>query len=213
VFKLTSHTPFTTLSRGPANSFVRRVAVGLIAAPLTLGAGCVAPLVLATPASACGASLAPPTSAAIMPQRGAGWRGFYIASDGANLVGARTAMNRGGSLTLVASDDATSLILSDPRWNLRVGRSAPVRLEVDGNFFTGSGTASCPDSFEIPNVALKSLKKLAVGAKAIINVDNGRIIWIFDLDGLAAAITDATQRYEASYVSGARSPEPFYLAR
>jgi hypothetical protein len=174
----------------PANlrpRLARRFAAGLVAALLTLGTVSVSAVVSAEP-----------TSAAILLTQHGTWQGFSINDRGATLVGVKAEMIKGGLTAFLVKGDTLSLVLTDPNWDLRIGHRTPVRVQIDDETFIGTAIVSDHDSIEIQNVSLNVLKGFADGAKAVVNVNEGEIVWTLDLDGFTAAMSDALKRYSNS---------------
>lgn len=185
---LLSHASLASLHSGLTASLTRRVAAGLVAAQLMLGTACVSALISTAPASA----------TTFLRSHGA-WQGFVASSDGETLVGARAEMTKGGMAAFVAHGDTLTLALTDPAWDLKVNRRPPVRVQIDGERFIGKAVVSGRDFVEIPNISMAVLKGFADGAQAVVDIDNGDIVWTFDLDGFTAAMSDALKSYKASY--------------
>ena len=186
MFNLLSHTLVTSPRRGLTASFTRRLAVGLIAAPLVLGTVSVTALVSAAPASA---------FTFLHSHGAAGWQGFIPGEDGETWRGATTKMRKGGTTVLVVDGDTVSLILTNPAWDLKVDRRPPASVKVDGESFVGNAVVTHRDIIEISNISMKVIKSLADGAEAVVDIDDGDIVWTLDLHGLSAAMLEALKGY------------------
>ncbi|MGB8901624.1 MAG: hypothetical protein WCC90_21325 [Methylocella sp.] len=184
MFNLSSHN--SAANRRPR--LTRRLAAGLIATQLMLGTASVSALVSAAPASA----------ATFLSQHGA-WQGFFTADDGVTLVGARAEMTKGGTAAFVFHGDTLTLVLTDPDWDLKVNRHPPARVQIDGESFVGKAIVSGRDIVEIPNISMAVLKGFVDGAEAVVDINDGDIVWSFDLDGFTAAMSDALKSYKVSY--------------
>jgi hypothetical protein len=162
-------------------NLTRRCAAGFIAAQLLI-------VPVAT-----GFSAAPASAATVSAEHGA-WQGFSSGS----LVGVMTRMDSGGIAAFVVKGDSYTLLLSNPNWSLKVGARVPVSVTIDGEVFTGTAVASDTDMIEMPNVTTNVLRQFVDGAKAVVDVNDGEIVWSLDLDGFTASMADALRLYRAS---------------
>ncbi len=165
----------------------RRLAAGLIAAPLMLGTVSVSALITAAPASA----------VTFLRQHGT-WQGVLPTGAGEVLTGAVAKMTKGGMALFGVKCDTLTLKLMDPAWDLKVGFHPRAHVEIDGKSFTGRAIVASRDVIEIPDISIDVLKGFADGAQAVVDVNDGDIVWTFDLDGFTAAISDAWNGYKAS---------------
>jgi hypothetical protein len=165
----------------------RRVAAGLIAAPLMLGAVSLQAFVASTPASA-----------AAYAVHGA-WQSFSLATSRGTLFGAMTQMSKGGTAAFIIGGDSISMVLVDPSWDFVTSREAPVRVQIDGGALTGVAIINEGNRIEMHGITSEALKELVAGAEAVINIDHGYIVWSIDLHGFTAAMADAMKLYKASY--------------
>ena len=165
----------------------RRAAAALIAAPLMFGA-----------VSLPGIVSAAPVSVSVHAVHGA-WQSFSLASDNGTSFGAMTKMSKGGTAAFVLDGDSVTLFLSDESWDLDADREVPLRVRIDGDTMTGTALIVTRTMVEMRGIAPEALRKLAVGAQAVIDVDDGDIVWSLDLHGFTAAMSDALRLHKASY--------------
>lgn len=115
------------------------------------------------------------------------------------MLGATAKMTKGGTAAFVVKGDTLTLVLTDPDWHLKVNRRPPARVQIDGESFTGRAVVGGRDFIEIPNISMAVLKGFADGAEAVVDINDGDIVWTFDLDGFTAAMSDAMKAYKVSY--------------
>jgi len=187
---LLSDTSLTSLHRGLTASFTRRLAAGLIAAPLVLGAVSVTALVCAIPAGAI---------ATFHPVGSGGWQGFIPDEDGEALAGVLTKMSKGGVFLFGINSHTRTLKLTDPKWDYKVGDHPRVCVKIDGVCFAGRAIVTSPDVIEIPDVSKDLLDGFFDGREAIVDIDDGTIMWTLNLDGFTAAMRDVARYYKASF--------------
>ena len=167
------------------SSIVRRLAVGLAAASLMLGT-------VSAPASAEASG-----KTTILAVHGV-WKSFSSRSNRKTLLGIMTKMNKGGTTAIVTDGDTVSLILTDPSWNLKVNRRVPVRVTVDGHTLTGTAVVTSSDMIEMEDLTSNAVKELADGDEAVIDVNEGDIVWTLNLNGFTAAMGDIARLYKTS---------------
>lgn len=161
----------------------RRLAAGLVAAPLVFG-------MVSAPAFA-----APAPSVIFLKTHGdGGWQGYYVKNGPEFEFGAITEMNKGGFARIVVKGGAISLILTDPSWDLKANLRVPISVEIDGKTLTGTAVVMGRDIIEVPGAEML-VKDFGAGAQAIININDGDIVWTLDLHGFTAAIWDASKVY------------------
>jgi hypothetical protein len=185
---LLSHASFASRHSGLTASLTRRLAAGLIAAPLMLGTVSVSALIAAAPASA----------VTFLRQHGS-WTGVLPTGAGEVLTGAVAKMTEGGMALFGVKGDTLTLKLTNPAWDLKVGFRPRAYLEIDGKSFTGRAIVTSRDVIEIPDISIDVLKGFADGAQAVVDINDGDIVWTFDLDGFTAAMSDALKGYKVSY--------------
>ena len=168
------------------STLTRRCAAGLLAAQLIVGA-------VSTLATA-----APAVAATVLDRHDA-WQGFTTTLDGDRLFGAITRMNHGGTAAFLITGDTLSLVMTNPDWDFRDGRTVPVRLTIDGETYTGSGTVRGSDMIEMPNVNKEVMGRFIDGAEATLDVNDGDLVWTLDLHGFTQAMADVVRLVKASY--------------
>jgi hypothetical protein len=169
-----------------ARTLMRRLAGGLIAGQLMLGAISIGALVSSSPSSA----------ATLMSPHGV-WQG--IVSSGQMAYGAMTKMDKGGTIAFVVKGDTLSLVLSHPDWDLRTDGSMRARVQIDGATYTGTAVVDDRDMIEIENVSSDVLKMFVDGSQAVVDLADGAVVWRLDLDGFTASILEARKYYKLSY--------------
>jgi hypothetical protein len=169
-----------------AKTWTRRLARGLIAGQLMLGAVSIGALATATPSHA----------ATVLNPHGA-WRGIAEIEDSAVAFGAMTEMRNGGAAAFVVKRGSLSLVLTNSDWTLKNRASIDVSVQIDGTTYSGHGVASDRQTIEIPDVSTEVLKMFVDGSQAEINVNDGDIVWTLDLTGFTAAIVEAQGIVEA----------------
>jgi hypothetical protein len=162
----------------------RRAAVGLIAAPLLLGA----PL----PILAAGAP------ATVYEAHGT-WQSFSSQGARGPVFGVMTKMIKGGVAVLILEGDTVTMLLKDPTWDLSAEGEVPVRVDIDGAILNGAAVVSGRNLLAMPGITGKALNKLASGAEAVIDINSGEIVWSLDLHGFTAAMSDAVKLHNASH--------------
>ena len=171
-----------------AQTLIRRLAGGLIARQLILGAISIGSL----------ASSSPSEAATVTSPHGA-WQGIATTGNGQMAYGAMTKLDKGGMVAFVVKGDT----LARPErseLNLRMSDgSVQVRLRIDGATYTGTAVVDDRDMIEIPNVSAEVLKMFAGGAQAVVDLGDGAAVWTLSLDGFTASMSDAVRYYQASY--------------
>jgi hypothetical protein len=156
--------------------------VGLIAAPLVLGAVSVTALISAAPASA---------ATELRPNGTGGWQGLVPTAAGEVFTGVMIKMNQGGIAFFGVNSDTMTLKLTNPKWNLNVGVRPRFCIKIDGKCFAGKAIVTSRDVIELPDLSTEVLAGFVGGREAIVNINDGDIVWTFDLDGFMAAMSDA----------------------
>jgi len=163
----------------------KQCATGLIAAQLLLGTAAVSTLVPVASADA----------ATLLVPHGA-WRGMLASEAGEKGFGIFTDMEKGGSAALVVKGEDAALAFTDPSWKLKAGDKVAVRVEIDGEGFTGEAIATDATTLQVADVSDDIVLKMAHGAQAIVNLDGGRVVWTLDLDGFSSSLSDAAKAYK-----------------
>jgi hypothetical protein len=95
--------------------------------------------------------------------------------DGNRVCGVRTRMHGGGELRLLVIDGDVHLIAHDPDWNLRHGISFGVKIDVDDESHSGTGTPVDSKTLMVMNLSSDFLGQFIDGIEMVANF--GGVRW------------------------------------